>query len=180
MPDGGIPLNQRIINVVEHTLSWKGIFESEKRALANIIGNNAVKIEHIGSTAVKGLIAKPVIDMLIEVESLVELDASSKAIKELGFIVKGENGISGRRYFQKGGNQRTHHIHAFQSGDINLIRHRAFKDYLIAHPTAAKEYGHIKKTAVLNCNNNINIYMALKNEFIQKHEKIAIEWFSVK
>jgi len=173
-----ITLNQRVINVVEYDPSWNVLFEIEKSALANILGSNAVKIEHIGSTAVKGLNAKPVIDILVEVKSLVELDAYNNAIKQLGFTVKGENGISGRRYFQKGGNQRTHHVHAFKSGDINLIRHRAFKDYLIAHPTVAKEYGQIKNTAVLSCSNNINIYMAQKNEFIQKYERIAMKWFS--
>jgi len=171
-------LNQRVINVVEYDPSWNVLFETEKSALANIIGNNAVKIEHIGSTAVKGLNAKPVIDILVEVKSLVELDVLNNAIKQLGFIAKGENGISGRRYFQKGGNQRTHHVHAFQSGDINLIRHRAFKEYLIAHPTVAKEYGQIKNAAVLSCSNNINIYMVQKNEFIQKYEKIAMKWFN--
>ena len=60
-----IILNQRVINVVEYDPSWNVLFETEKSALANIIGNNAVKIEHIGSTAVKGLNAKPVIDILV-------------------------------------------------------------------------------------------------------------------
>ena len=172
-----IHLSHRVINVVDYDPNWIQVFDVEKILLANAIGNNAVKIEHIGSTAVKGLPAKPVIDILIEVTSLIGLDALNMNIEALNYLVKGENGISGRRYFQKGGYQRTHHIHAFQTGDLNLIRHRAFKEYLIAHPVVASKYGKIKRDAILKCGNNMNVYMALKNEFILRHEKLALVWF---
>ncbi|NQZ87887.1 MAG: GrpB family protein [Saccharospirillaceae bacterium] len=171
-------MNQRIIAVVDYDPSWVTEFENEKKLLAKAIGKNAVMIEHIGSTAVKGLPSKPVIDILVEVTSIFDLDISSNKIQALGYIVKGENGIAGRRYFQKGGNQRSHHIHAFTTGDLNLIRHRAFKEYLIAHPMIATEYGEIKKSSVLICENNINTYMELKNKFIQKYEKLAVAWFN--
>jgi len=171
-------LSQRVIEVINYDASWKGLFEREKALLFDAIGSNALSIEHIGSTSVEGLVAKPIIDILIEVISLTELDASNKQIMKLAYIAKGENGIPARRYFQKGGNERTHHVHAFQTGDMHLMRHRAFKAYLIAHPKVSFEYGQIKKQAIKNCDNNINRYMALKNQFIQKHEKIAIDWFS--
>jgi GrpB-like predicted nucleotidyltransferase (UPF0157 family) len=172
-----INLNSRVIEVVDYDPNWKNIFETEKVALAKAIGSNAVKIEHIGSTSVVGLSAKPVIDILIEVTNLTNLDSANKSIVALGYIVKGENGISGRRYFQKGGNQRSHHVHAFQTSDLHLLRHIAFKEYLIAHPIIAAEYDKIKKEAVSKSDNDINIYMTLKNSFIQKHEKLALEWF---
>jgi GrpB-like predicted nucleotidyltransferase (UPF0157 family) len=172
-----INLSCRVIEVVDYNPNWKITFENERVMLSKAIGNNAVKIEHIGSTSVVGLAAKPVIDILIEVTSLDELDISNKNIEALGYLVKGENGIEGRRYFQKGGNQRSHHVHAFQTNDFHLNRHIAFKEYLIANPAIASEYSNIKKEAVTNSDNNINVYMALKNNFIHKHEKIAIEWF---
>jgi len=173
-------LKHRVIDVVDYDPNWINIFETEKILLTSVIGKNAVLIEHIGSTTVKGLAAKPVIDILVEVKNLLDLDKYNEQIATLGFVVKGENGISGRRYFQKGGQKRSHHVHAFQSGDFNLIRHRAFKEYLIAHPWASSEYGQVKKEARLKSDNNIHIYMALKNEFIQKYEKLAVEWFSLK
>ena len=172
-----VNLSSRVIEVVDYDLNWKKAFEKERVILSKAIGNNAVKIEHIGSTSVVGLAAKPVIDILIEVTSLNELDISNKNIEALGYLVKGENGIEGRRYFQKGGNQRTHHVHAFQTNDFHLYRHRAFKEYLITHSEIAKKYGSLKKEAVSKSDNNINLYMALKNDFIQKHEKLALEWF---
>lgn len=171
-------MNNRVIEVVDYNPIWLKLFEIEKKLLLDAIGQNAVIIEHIGSTSVKGLNSKPIIDILVEVTNIFDLEISSRKIQALGYIVKGENGIAGRRYFQKGGNQRSHHVHAFKTGDLNLIRHRAFKEYLIAHPMIATEYGEIKKSSVLNCDNNINAYMALKNNFIQKHEKIAVAWFN--
>ncbi|MCK5831114.1 MAG: GrpB family protein [Methylococcales bacterium] len=170
-------MSYRIIEVVDFDPIWKKSFESEKIALLNAIGSNLVKIEHIGSTSVIGLIAKPVIDILVEVVNLESLDASKNDLETLKYIVKGENGIVGRRYFQKGGNQRRYHVHAFKTGNFNLVRYRAFKEYLIAHPIIASEYGQIKKKAVLNCENDINLYMAQKNDFIQKYVKLAIEWY---
>ncbi|KPH96396.1 hypothetical protein AMS58_02210 [Pseudoalteromonas porphyrae] len=172
-------MSTRVIEVVDYDPNWKNAFETERVMLSKAIGNNAVKVEHIGSTSVKGLAAKPVIDILIEVISLDELDTSNRNIEALGYLVKGENGIEGRRYFQKGGNQRSHHVHAFQTNDSHLHRHRAFKEYLIAHSAIALEYGSIKKEAVSKSENDINVYMALKNSFIQKHEKLALEWFGI-
>ncbi len=173
-----INLSNRIIEVVDYDSSWRKTFELEKVLLTKAIGINAVNIEHIGSTSVVGLAAKPVIDILIEVADLKELDTANEIIEALGYTIKGENGISGRRYFQKGGNQRSHHVHAFQTNDLHLHRHRAFKEYLIAHSAIASEYSSLKKEAAAKSDNNVNVYIALKNNFIQKHEQLALEWFS--
>jgi GrpB-like predicted nucleotidyltransferase (UPF0157 family) len=170
-------LNQRVIEIIDYDPIWISYFLVEKDLLTNVIGCNLVSIEHVGSTSIKGLAAKPIIDILIEVTNITELDSVSEDLESLGYVVKGENGISGRRYFQKGGLEHSHHLHAFQTKDANLMRHRAFKEYLIAHPIASAAYGHIKKDAVNNCNNDIKAYMKLKNDFIQHHEKLAIEWF---
>lgn len=170
-------MSKRVIELVDYDPKWVKIFETERLILANIIGSNAIHIEHIGSTAVVGLMAKPVIDILIEVNELTALDTNNKAFIEQSYIVKGENGISGRRYYEKGGNQRSHHVHVFQNNDINLLRHRAFKEYLVAHPAIASAYGKIKKEALARSGNDINNYMALKNDFITKHETLAIQWF---
>ena len=170
-------MSERAIVVVDYDPLWKIAFEKEKQSLVNALGSNALKIEHIGSTAVPDLAAKPVIDILIEVESLQILDEKNKAIEALGYLVKGENGIASRRYFQKGCAQRSHHVHAFVTNDGNLFRHRAFTAYLIAHPASAREYSQVKKEAVSNCDNNINHYMSLKNDFIEHHERLAVNWF---
>ncbi|WP_233520509.1 GrpB family protein [Flocculibacter collagenilyticus] len=166
-------MSLRKIEVINYDPRWAAKFIEEKVLLNAAIGNAALKIEHIGSTAIIGLSAKPIIDILIEVSCLKALDERNKSLKTIGYEAKGENGIEGRRYFQKGGNMRTHHVHAFLSEDENLVRHRAFKEYLIAHPEALIEYDSIKRHAAQECNNDSFLYMSLKNNFIQEHEKIS-------
>lgn len=171
-------MSKRVIEVVDYDPVWAINFEKEKALLMHAMGETAINIEHIGSTAVVGLSAKPIIDILVEVKNLTALDRRSEKLEVLGYQVKDENGISGRRYFQKGGVQRTHHVHAFLSGDPNLIRHRAFKEYLIAHPKALDAYARIKQQAKEKCNNNISQYMTIKNDFIQHHEQLALKWYA--
>ena len=170
-------MGQRKIKVLDYDPTWEIKFDIEQGLLNEAIGHVALSIEHIGSTSVDGLVAKPIIDIMVEVSNLESLDQRSEILASLGYEIKGENGIEGRRYFQKGGNQRTHHVHAFLTGDKNLTRHIAFREYLIAHPEISEEYGAIKKHAANTCKNNSVLYMSMKNEFIQKHEPLALRWY---
>lgn len=173
-------MNQRIIEVVDYNPDWAINFTAEKQCLTLAIGDNAIAIEHIGSTSIEGLSAKPIIDILIEVTCLKSLDEHNKKLKAIGYKAKGENGIAGRRYFEKGGKNRSHHVHAFATGDNNLTRHLAFKHYLIAHPELLTAYAEIKKRAAHACNNDSILYMTLKNDFIQQHEPLALKWFNAR
>ena len=166
---------QRTIEVLPYNKTWPRVFQAEKQLLAKIFGDLAVSIEHIGSTSVTGLCAKPIIDIQIEVRNIQAVDDLNHQFEQLGYHAKGENGIKGRRYFQKGGNQRTHHVHVYQSGDENLLRHLAFRDYLINNPDIRDQYAKVKLLAVTQCNQDINQYMAMKNDFIQHHEKLALQ-----
>jgi len=170
-------VSKRIIKVVDYDANWQVEFNQQKLLLKDAMGANALIIEHIGSTSILGLAAKPIIDILIEVNCLEVLDKHSQLIENLGFVALGENGIAGRRYFQKGENQRTHHIHVFKSADEHLFQHRVFRDYLIAHPVIADEYGVLKKQAARKCNNEALEYMNLKNDFISHHLSLAVGWF---
>ena len=123
----------RILTVVDYDEMWPTLFENERTLLQMTLGKVISRIHHIGSTSVPGLSAKPVIDILIEVANLEELDSLNQAMEGVGYTVRGENGILNRRYFTKGGNQRSHHIHAFATGDAQIIKHLAFRDYLIKH-----------------------------------------------
>ena len=166
---------KRIIEVVDFNENWASEFQQEKLLIKSVLGNG-VKIHHIGSTAVLGLCAKPIIDILLEVENLAWLDLQSGKMEGLGYLVKGESGIEGRRYFQKGGVQRSHHLHAFLVGSPHIARHLAFRDYLRAFPEIRKDYGVLKKKGIKICNNDIERYGAHKNSFIQKYEKKALRW----
>lgn len=94
--------------------------------------------------------AKPIIDMLIEVRSIEAVSQFDEQMKANGYTPKGENGIAGRRYFQKGGNKRTHHVHMYEQGNPAIERHLLFRDYLRAHPNIEKEYAVLKKRLAAN------------------------------
>jgi len=136
-----------------------------------------VEIHHIGSTAIPGLAAKPIIDILMEVTDLGELDQRTHGMESLGYRAKGENGIIGRRYFQKGGDRRTHHLHAFQCGDENLVRHIAFRDYLLNHRDVVVEYEQLKKALVTVCGHDMSRYQDGKSDFVREHQALALRWY---
>ena len=164
------------VEVTDYQKSWIDKFNVEADILRNSIGFLNPAIHHVGSTSVSGLSAKPVIDILIEVDDVRSLDDHLKILESIGYQGRGENGIPGRRYLEKGGDDRTHHIHAFNKGSFGVARHLAFRDYLIRHPQIAREYALLKKQVAKICNNDIDRYCAGKDEFIKKDEKLAVDW----
>lgn len=166
-----------LITVVKHNPNWVNEFKSESKKLQDLLGDIISHIHHIGSTAVPNLMAKPIIDIMLDIRDLDRLDTKSAGMKNLGYEVVGEGGITGRRYFRKGGDNRTHQIHAFKSGDPNLIRHLVFRDYLKAHKKIAEEYGKLKLSIALRCNNDIEQYCDEKDDFVKYHEAKALKWY---
>ncbi|MDC9820336.1 GrpB family protein [Pectobacterium polonicum] len=166
-------MSRRTIAVVDYDPHWVTNYATAARALAQALGAIAVRVHHIGSTAVPELPAKPVIDMLLEVVSLSELDRLDCVMIDLGYHPRGENGMAGRRYYTKGGEARTHHLHAFVVGNEHIQRHLAFRDYLRANPSVCAEYAAIKRAAALACDNDAAVYSQLKNDFIATHEARA-------
>ncbi|MCI4671936.1 MAG: GrpB family protein [Bacteroidia bacterium] len=165
------------IIVANYNPDWPVAYQKEEIKITQTLGATLSRSYHIGSTSVPGLMAKPIIDILLAVHDLQELDDKSSEMAELGYEVMGAYGIPGRRYFRKGINRRTHHVHAFKTGDSNLKRHLAFRDYLIAHPEIAREYGHLKYQISQNCDNDMGKYCDAKDPFVKLHEQNALEWY---
>ena len=116
------------VEVIDYQKSWIDRYNAEADTLRNSTGFLNPDIHHIGSTSVPGLSAKAIIDLLIEVEDVGSLDDHVKCLETIGYHARGENGIPGRRYFEKGGDNRTHQIHAFNRGSFGAMRHLAFRD----------------------------------------------------
>ena len=105
----------RIVTIAPHDKRWLEIFQREAKILSSIFSQILVRIEHIGSTSIPGMAAKPIIDILVEVTSLAEVDKLNNQMKALGYLPKGENGMPGRRYFRKGTDDiHTHHVHVHE------------------------------------------------------------------
>src|SRR5688572_22942876 len=108
-----------------HDPRWKDLFAAEAELLRTCLGATALDIQHIGSTAIPGIVAKPVIDVLVEARSLEDIDAHAMAMEEIGYEARGEYGIPGRRYFKKvaGASGVGSHVHAFAPGSEHIARH---------------------------------------------------------
>ncbi|BCX47718.1 dephospho-CoA kinase [Haloferula helveola] len=164
--------------IVPHDPEWAEAFASEARRIRMALGAVVVEVHHIGSTAIPGMPAKPIIDMLLEVRSLDDLDGATAALEAAGYEAMGEFGIPGRRYFRKdsAAGVRTHQIHAFEQGSVGCERHLAFRDYMIDHPDAARAYGLLKRQLVEAHAGDLEAYIDGKDAFVKEHEAMAIGW----
>jgi GrpB-like predicted nucleotidyltransferase (UPF0157 family) len=167
----------RKIEVVPYDPQWPEIYQAEVESLTPAIGTQVIAFHHIGSTSVPGLSAKPTIDILAEVHSLAALDSCNKAMLELGYVPRGENGIEGRRYFSKlAGEVHLFHLHAFQTGHIGIANHLVFRDYLRAHPTVAEEYAGLKRQLAGKFTFDTVAYTEGKADFITEVLQKATAW----
>ncbi len=165
------------VRVVPYTSAWVEQFEQEAAHIRQVLGDELVEIHHIGSTSVPGLQAKPIIDMLPLVRSIERVDGYNSAMQALGYEAMGELGIPGRRYFRKGGDDRTHQAHVFQVGDPNIERHLAFREYLRVHADVAAHYGALKAELAQQFPEDIQGYMDGKDAFIKETERAALLWY---
>lgn len=165
------------VRVTDYDPRWADLFAREAAAIRAVLGENCVAVHHIGSTAVPGLAAKPVIDMMPVVHSLAAADAQSAAFEALGYECMGEFGIAGRRYYRKGGDERTHQIHIFAEGDVrNIGRHLAVRGYLRTHPAEAEAYGALKRELAARFPEDIEGYCDGKDAFVRGLERRALAW----
>ena len=133
------------VKVEEYNPAWPEIYRKEKQLITTILGRSCIAVYHIGSTAVPGLAAKPIIDIMLSVRNLEEADNTAEEFRKAGYEWLGEYGISGRRYLRKGGDERTHQIHIFQANDrTNIERHLAFRNFLRTHKEARERYAGLK------------------------------------
>lgn len=169
-------MSKRKIVVKPYNKKWKVKFKNGKNKLEKTFDDIIVEIHHIGSTAIPGIKAKPVIDIMVVVEDINKVDSYTEAMKALGYDPKGEFGIENRRFFQKGGNNRTHHVHIFQQGNKEIKRHLNFRDYMRAHPKQAQKYSRLKETLANKYSHNISKYIEGKNDFIAEIDNKAAKW----
>lgn len=169
------------LRLVPSNPGWRRMFVDEAMALQAALGRNVQAMHHIGSTAITGIVAKPIIDMLCVVHHLGAVDSANPRLQSLCYIAKGENGIEGRRYFQKSAEdgRRSHHLHVFETGSPHIERHLAFRDYLLAHPDRAADYSTLKSTLAETAPSKA-AYQEAKSPFIQSVLAEAVTWYRQK
>jgi GrpB-like predicted nucleotidyltransferase (UPF0157 family) len=158
------------VAVLPYDEQWKQDFLKIKAELADALGELAIKIEHVGSTSVQGLSAKPIIDIDVVIKDYTVLEDVVSALGEIGYQHEGNLGIVGREAFKYDGKEhlQKHHLYVCPEDSPELKRHLAFRDYLRAHPEAVREYGRIKEEGAKLYPDDIDGYIGHKSPFIGK------------
>ena len=167
----------RTIEVVPYNQDWPRLFCIEAEQIAAALAGEMTAIHHIGSTAIPGIKAKPILDFLVEVRSIEAVGAFDEQMVALGYVPRGENGIPGRRYFTKDtGQVRSHHVHVYQAGHPEIERHLDLRDYLRAHPQEAEAYSRLKEDLAEKFRHDSLGYTEGKTDFIREKNRRARAW----
>ncbi len=137
-----------VLRLAPYDESWVRSYEVEAAQLRLVFGSMLVQIEHVGSTAVPGLVAKPIIDMLAAVTNWDGFDRAAERLRASGYEYTPFPDTADPRVFRKGptegGQLRTHHLHVTAAGSSYWRRILEFRDHLRAHPDEAAAYAHLK------------------------------------
>ena len=163
-------MTKKHVVVEPYNIIWKQDFQNIKAEIADALGDLALSIEHVGSTSVEGLSAKPIIDIDVVIEDRLILDDVILALKKIGYTHEGDQGIEGREAFKYQGKEhlRKHHLYVCAKDASELRRHIGFRDYLRSHPEAVAEYSRVKTEGAIKYPYDIDGYIAYKSDFIEQ------------
>jgi GrpB-like predicted nucleotidyltransferase (UPF0157 family) len=156
------------VEVVAHDPQWAWAYARERELVASETGSSFISFEHIGSTAVPGLRAKPIIDMMAAVFTLEEVDALFPTLHKLGYELI-ETGMRNRHFLRKQDVHRRQvfHLHIVEQSSWDERNERLLRDYLLDHPEAVRAYGELKDTLAKAHAHDSLAYTKAKTKFIQ-------------
>lgn len=164
------------VQIVAYRDTWPGMFAALGSKLRGALGDVALRIDHIGSTSVPGLAAKPVIDIQISVADLEPGDAFRGPLRELGLVYRADNADRTKRYFRESPGQRRTHIHVRRAGSFSQQYALLFRDYLRAHEDAAKQYADVKRQCAAEHSHDRAAYVEAKAFFVWELIRRADGW----
>ena len=163
-------MKTRQIVVVPYDPNWRSDFEAIRAEVEGAVGDLILGIEHVGSTSVEGMAAKPCIDIDVIIPDYSVFDAVVDRLNAIGYIHEGDLGIRDREAFQYADKPhlQTHHLYVCPQTSAELHRHITFRDFLRSHPDAVYQYSAVKQQAAQLFPNDIDAYIAYKSECIKE------------
>ena len=163
-------LKRGTVQLEPHDKQWDEIAIQTIKTLKSILGDDAIDIQHIGSTAIPVIKAKPIIDIDVVIKDYSMLDAVISALERIDYHHEGNLGIAGREAFKYEGKThlRKHHLYVCPRDSEELKRHIAFREYLRSHPEAVREYSRIKEEGAALYPFDIEKYIEHKSPFVEK------------
>jgi GrpB-like predicted nucleotidyltransferase (UPF0157 family) len=175
-PPKPVTSGEQPVEVVDYDASWPLLFQAERDALARVLARwLAGPIEHIGSTAIPGLAAKPVVDIMAAVSRLEGSRPAIQAAAELGYCYFPYRPESEHWFCKPSPLFRTHHLHLVPVGSPQFRETIAFRDYLRTHPAIAADYEALKRQLARECHFDREAYTNAKRPFIDRIIKLARE-----
>ncbi len=165
-----IGLKRHTVKLVPHDDSWNIIFKDTKKEILNLIGHLIIDIQHVGSTSIKNIKAKPIIDVVVLVDNLEIINQMIDILEKNGYEYRGDGGDDGGHLFVKCSEPdiRTHHIHIVQTNDIQWDNYLYFRDKLNSDRQLAIQYNYLKEQLGNKYKENREEYTKAKNDFINK------------
>jgi GrpB-like predicted nucleotidyltransferase (UPF0157 family) len=165
------------VRIVEHDPSWATQAQDELRRIGEALGPVALHLEHVGSTAVPGLAAKPILDLQLSVAAIEPRERYVTPLERLGYLFVPDPESPDFHLFAKPPERpRTHHLHVCEVGSGHELRHVAVRDYLHAHPDEAARYAAFKRELVERFPEDRLAYIEGKEEYVRELEARAVEW----
>lgn len=165
--DSVVGLEQGTVRLVSYSPAWHILFEREKKTLLVALRGIVLKIEHIGSTSIPDMEAKPIIDIAASIPTLDIIQKCVPPLAAVGYDYKGEYGLPGRHFFTKG-TPHTHYLHVIEQGSDHWTSWLMFRDYLTAHKDIAAEYSRLKRDLAKAYQLDRDAYTKAKGEFISR------------
>lgn len=161
-------METRKVIVLPYDKAWKSAFEYIRLELEAAIGDLVIGIEHVGSTSVEGLSAKPCIDIDVIIKDYTVFNEVVRKLATIGYMHEGDLGIKDREAFRYTDKPHllTHHLYVCPQDSQELHRHITFRDFLRSNPAASKKYGQVKETAAQLFPNDIDRYIQYKTPCI--------------
>lgn len=164
-----------MVRIVPYHSRWAEHFHREEELLLKVMGEAALDIQHVGSTSIVGMPAKPIVDILVGLESLPVVEPFVENLKQIGYEDRGNGEEPGRRYFVKGAEERrTHHLNFCELNGVFWTRHVAFRDYLGKHPEVANQYAALKAELARKFSHDRRAYTNGKEEFVRSILNLAM------
>ena len=165
------------VRMVDHDPGWAARAQAELTRVGEALGAVAVGLEHVGSTAVPGLAAKPILDLLVAVTALEPQAAYVEPLERLGYLFAPDADSPDFHFFGKPPERpRSHHLHVCEAGSDHARRHLAVREYLRAHDEEVARYGALKRELAARHPGDRLAYIAGKAAYMEALEARAVRW----
>jgi GrpB-like predicted nucleotidyltransferase (UPF0157 family) len=168
--------SRQVIEVVDYDPAWPALFDETGTALRAALGAIALRIDHIGSTAVAGLAAKPVIDVQVSVAAFEPIETFKVPLERMGYVYRADNLERTKRYFREAPGRRRTHVHVRRAGSFSEQFPLLLRDYLRQHGGAAAEFAAVKRQLAERFRYDRAGYTDAKNPYVWELIRRADEW----